>query len=251
MRLHRRHAALLRKIRRLLDMRNPRRPRLPRHKPNRQRPLIKIPHLFARPAHHNRRRLNPVLRQAPSVKLSASPAGNSSQYTWHVGNPKLMHLRQRRIRIIPNPNNQSQPQRLLPLIPKRFLHAVRRTNLWTKRLVNILETFHRSSSPHAPPKPRRQRHSRTLQKSPAIFVSSFYFSRFHQHSPRHLLNRRPVICKYHCSRPRFKLNNSPAAFCDNSRTHAGPAPCFNRATVSAKSALLRKRKQNVIPVRPR
>src|SRR5579859_694579 len=175
MRLHRRHAALLRKLRCPLDMCHPRRPRLSRHQPNRQRPPIKIPHFLPRPAHHNRRRLNPIFlqrrrqlfRQPRRKLLAVRLASRQSQF---------MHLRQRGIRVIPNPDDQSQPQRLFPLIPKRLLSAICHAELWLKRHKSLeILTAHKRLAPR--PQSRRQRQRRTLQKSPAIL-----FAR-HLHAP--------------------------------------------------------------------
>src|SRR5271167_5156687 len=187
MRLHRRHAALLRKIRRLLDMRNPRRSRISRHQPNRQRSLIKIPHLFARPANHHRRRLNPVLPQ----RLPQTPH-KSRRKLCHIHlasrQAKLMDFSHRRVRIIPNPNNQSQPQRLLPLIPKRFLRTFSPAAPSRQRLK--LFPAHKNLTPQT--ETRGEGHRRTLQKSPAIPFLHIIF--FDSNSIRHILSSIDGLC---------------------------------------------------------
>ena len=115
MRLHGRNSALFGKVRRFLDVRDPRRTRLARNKANRERPLIKVPNFLPWPSDDQRGRLNLALLQGltqPADKIHLKfirkhLAGRQAE---------LAHLGHRSIGIPPDANNQAKAQRLFPLI---------------------------------------------------------------------------------------------------------------------------------------
>src|ERR1700731_4587422 len=126
MRLDGRDSALFGKVRRFLDVRNPRRPRLARNQSNRERPLIKVPNFLAGPSHNKRRRLNLMLLQRltqPADKLHLELIYK------HLASrqAEVAPLGHRRIGILPDADDQAKPQRLFPIVGGYMRRALANT----------------------------------------------------------------------------------------------------------------------------
>src|SRR5215831_336621 len=113
-------------------MRNASRSRLARDQTNGQRPLVKIPNFFARPADDERRRLNLMLLE----RLTQLPDQfhlkliHKHLARWQA---EVANLGRSSIGILPNANDQAEAQRLFPVIRghmRRALIDTRRLCKW-------------------------------------------------------------------------------------------------------------------------